>query len=110
MRKIGKKRQAEFVKMAIEKILATGAILQTKKYCDQPYDVFKLELKNPITFTVYPVGHHDTCFSVYGRYEKAIPNVTGPTGKNNFHEYGPNGLGQMVDNYLEWAIEYGNQI
>lgn len=110
MRKIGKKRQLDFVKMATEKIIAAGAIPQQPKFPDQKYTEFVLELTNPIKITLYPVGHHEYCFSIFGIYNKAIPNVTGPSGKNNFHEYGPNGLDRMVDNYLKWAIEYGNQI
>lgn len=109
MRKINKKAQTDFVKMATTKILAIGAILQPKKYDNQTYNEFVLELPNPITFTLWPAGHHDTCFNIFGRYQSAIPNVTGPSGKNNFHENGPNGLDNLIDNYLKWAVKYGNQ-
>jgi hypothetical protein len=85
MRKINQSLQKKFVKAAKEKILTAGAILQPKRYDNQTYEEFVLDGENPITFCLYPVGHHDTCYSVFGRFQTKIPNFTSPSGKYNFH-------------------------
>lgn len=105
MRKINQSLQKKFVKTAKEKILTAGAILQPKKYDAQTYEEFVLDGENPITFCLYPVGHHDTCYSVFGRFQTKIPNFTNPSGKYNFHENGaldgPRGVLDLLDYYLD---------
>ena len=109
MRTIVKQKQDKFVKVTIEKLLDIGAILQPKKYEGQLYQEFILDGANPCTLTLYPTGHHQTCYTVFGRFEKSVPRYTGPSAKYNFHESGEldgeKGVLDKLDFHLDWVVK-----
>lgn len=104
MKRINKKLQTKFVTEAKTKILAIGAKLLPVRFQNQTYWEFELDGENPFTLTLYPVGHHDTCFTVFGRFQNPIQNLTGPSGKFNLHQTGElDDVLKYLDYYLNLA-------
>ena len=111
MKKIAVKYQKQFVEGAIQRITAAGAILIEPEFETQTYQQFRFEGKNPITFTVYPVGHHDVCFDVFARYERKN-SVSGLSGKYNFHQGNNLSMDKiliLLEIYLDVAIKAVNE-
>lgn len=111
MKKIAVKYQTQFVEGAIQRITAAGAILIEPEFESQTYQQFRFQGKNPITFTVYPVGHHDVCFNVFARYERKN-NISGLSGKYNFHlrnDFPMETIFKILDVHLAMAIKAVNE-